>query len=358
MKKLSAERLNYLDSAKGFSILLVVLSHISNQFIVGIDPLAKWINSFDLPLFFIVSGFLISYKNENGQKYIDVVFKKVRTIMYPYFTFSVIYLLFRLFIGIIKIKFPLQEMYGIFIDTISLWGISTLWFLPTLFITEIIFILIIKIKNSLKSIILILFLFAIGIILGMNFCNTTDNLSIYIQAYSRFFIIISRSMTALFFVGVGYYFCKLKLKHFDKIDNNFKLLIGISLFIINILVSMEQIAVNLRIGLIENYPLYIFTGIIGSIAIIILFEQLKIATIFSYLGRNSLIVMATHLPFGVIAIARTLFLFAIPIIGGSNYLYVFSICIIVICLELAIAKIINSYMPFLIKIPKQLKNTK
>ena len=349
-----SHRLNYLDSAKGFSILLVVLAHICNQVIIGKDPLAIWINSFHLPLFFIVSGFLISYKNEKEQKYTKLFFKKARTIMYPYLTFSILYLLFSTLICIIKRNLPFREISQTLFDTLTLWGISILWFLPALFIGEIAFLLIIKVKNTLKSIFLILSLLAIGIILSINFGNSIDNPSIYI----KFFIIISRSIFAIFFIGIGYYFYQFKIKHFDKVNNNTKLIIGIILFVINIFASMQHVSINLRMASIGNIPLYIFTGVIGSISILILFEQCSITKIFEYPGRNSLIIMATHLPFPIIYIAKKLLFFMTPIIGNSNYLYGFSIFTIVICLELIIVKIINSYMPFMMKVPQQFQKSR
>jgi Fucose 4-O-acetylase and related acetyltransferases len=346
-----SERLNYLDSAKGFSILLVVLAHISNQSIIGIDPLGIWINSFHLPLFFIVSGFLISYKNENEQPYVNLVYKKICTIIYPYLTFSILYLLYRTLICIVEIKFEFKEISSIILDTASLWGISTLWFLPTLFIGEIAFLLIVKIKNTLKIIFFILFSLVIGVAISIVFCRNIDNPSLSL----KFLIIVSRSMFTILFISIGYYFYKFKIKYFDKIDSNFKLLLGILLFIINIFASIKPLSINLRIASIDNIPLYIFTGIIGSISIIILFEQFSLTNFFNYLGYNSLIIMATHLPFGMIDIIKNLFLFIAPTIVGSNYIYVFLICAIVICLELIIVKVITTYLIFLIKVPQQFK---
>ena len=55
MENLTKRRLNYLDYAKGIGILLVVLGHIYN------NSVKLWIYSFHMPLFFIISGYLLEY---------------------------------------------------------------------------------------------------------------------------------------------------------------------------------------------------------------------------------------------------------------------------------------------------------
>lgn len=54
------ERINYIDIAKGIGILLVVLGHGYSN----INPVYCWINSFHMPLFFILTGVLFSIKSE------------------------------------------------------------------------------------------------------------------------------------------------------------------------------------------------------------------------------------------------------------------------------------------------------
>lgn len=53
------DRLDFIDICKGLGILLVILGHIYEpNSRVGI-----WIYSFHMPLFLIVSGILLNYKN-------------------------------------------------------------------------------------------------------------------------------------------------------------------------------------------------------------------------------------------------------------------------------------------------------
>ena len=79
------DRLYYLDMAKGISIMLVILGHI----LITDNPIKKWLYSFHLPLFFIISGCILSIKS------IDMPLSKrfknrLRSLIIPYFCFSII----------------------------------------------------------------------------------------------------------------------------------------------------------------------------------------------------------------------------------------------------------------------------
>ena len=63
---ISSKRLNYLDYAKGIGILLVVLGHIYN------NNTKLWIYSFHMPLFFIISGYLLEYNKTYDKKFITI----------------------------------------------------------------------------------------------------------------------------------------------------------------------------------------------------------------------------------------------------------------------------------------------
>ena len=49
---MSNQRIQYIDIAKGIGILLVVIGHCINS----LSFLGKWIWSFHMPLFFVISG--------------------------------------------------------------------------------------------------------------------------------------------------------------------------------------------------------------------------------------------------------------------------------------------------------------
>lgn len=54
------KRYEYLDFARGISVLLVIIGHMVSLS----HGLGQWIYSFHIPIFFIISGILIFFKNE------------------------------------------------------------------------------------------------------------------------------------------------------------------------------------------------------------------------------------------------------------------------------------------------------
>lgn len=78
-----------LDILKGIGILLMVYDHAINV-CGGYDRMAfthQYIQSFHMPLFFIVSGFL--WKRRNNQEEIR---RKTISLLVPYVMFAIVYL--------------------------------------------------------------------------------------------------------------------------------------------------------------------------------------------------------------------------------------------------------------------------
>ena len=76
------KRIQWIDIAKGISIILVVYGHsgLNNVPIIG-----SWLHAYRMPFFFFVSGLLFS-----GAKYSTIVpflRKRIKTLYRPYFLF-------------------------------------------------------------------------------------------------------------------------------------------------------------------------------------------------------------------------------------------------------------------------------
>jgi fucose 4-O-acetylase-like acetyltransferase len=86
----------WVDTAKGYGIILVVLAHairgLISSGIMTWTPITRfvdaWIYAFHMPLFFFLSGLFLSRSTE--KPWGAFVSDKVRTIAYPYFVWSVI----------------------------------------------------------------------------------------------------------------------------------------------------------------------------------------------------------------------------------------------------------------------------
>ncbi len=170
---MKTKRIGWVDSLKGFGILLVILGHISTSNILffNFDPvlLKNYIFSFHMPLFFFISGFLFNSKKwlPMPKKFLE---SRVNQILVPYLNFTVIAILFMALVRVlfnhhhVFLDLSLDEMFynTIFAHYEKIIN-GHLWFLPALFITEMLYFLCVKLlKNKYLVGVAVLSLAAVG----------------------------------------------------------------------------------------------------------------------------------------------------------------------------------------------------
>lgn len=113
-------RLSYMDIAKGFGILCVIAGHMGNE------TINRFVFSFHMPLFFLISGYFLSQKNTPK----ELFYKRSKQLLPPYiFTCFCIFLL-SLFKNTIGILFRMKSINDLFLDAgkwiyASLYGAGT-----------------------------------------------------------------------------------------------------------------------------------------------------------------------------------------------------------------------------------------
>ena len=302
----------------------------------GDNAVCIWIYSFHMPLFFIVSGLLINITNSaNNRSFCDNIKRKVSKIMYPYLTFSVCAIAVRLLVFFFTES---NEYINVIVSTINLSGYSSLWFLPVLFIAEVSFLAVHRSKLPDFVVVLFLIIFSVIFSEGNQEIHGFKNMAI-------------RTSIATIFVFFGYYlFLLLDDFRTNNKNKSMILVMGILMFIINIFLSQYNGLVDLHYSKINQPFMYYFCAAIGSVSIIII---IKYANLFNtirglrYFGKNSLILMATHLPLPIFSVVTKLFL-KINFVTNIRY---FDDLIIFICLiicEIVIIEIINRYAKFML----------
>ena len=90
-------RIIYIDIAKAICIILVVIGHYSPenqpQWYAAIN---HFIYSFHMPLFLFASGFIFKPTHTDGSAYKALIIKKIKRLLVPYFTCSVIVITLKL----------------------------------------------------------------------------------------------------------------------------------------------------------------------------------------------------------------------------------------------------------------------
>lgn len=148
-------RLKMIDYIKGIAVILVVFGHCTE-----IDILNRIINSFHMPLFFLVSGYLIAYKDPTRYAFLPFLKKKFLRIMVPYFFFEFV----NLIISFILLKSGICKDYVVdlpyaFLDILLCMNnyeryaglIGRLLFFPCIFISYIVVYWVIRLYNLFKN---------------------------------------------------------------------------------------------------------------------------------------------------------------------------------------------------------------
>lgn len=311
-------RLDYLDIAKGIGIILVVLAHVyafNPEIAVSRGKIVTWIYSFHMPLFFIIAGMLTKYKNKVDIK--KTIISRIKGLLIPYFFFSLI----SIFIFSLMADFEKSVIKELFRVTILGIGIETLWFLPALFFSDIIFVLMKKIvKND----------YVMGVIVAILFF-----VSSFVTADNRMLLkFFARGLIALTYMYIGYMLFEIVQK--KNISNKF--LVGI--FILQLFTSGLNGFVDLNNLVYNNKLLYLFNSVLGSYILIEICKKIK-SKFLIYLGKSSLIIMWLHLDL--------IFLFR-KYVGINIYNYGIGVIatIVIILVEIPVIEIISRYLPFVI----------
>ena len=303
------QRVEYLDYVRGMAILLVVLGHMYNVE----DPIRILIYSFHMPLFFMISGFFA----DKDSVLLEFVKKKFKTLMIPYFTFGgVIMLIMYATNGYNK---ELAVYVKHFVTGV---GRDALWFLLCLFLIEIIFNIVIKLRYSAVQYIVFITLFVIGLY------------GEHLHHGKMAMITLLRVFVGLGFYALGYYV----YKYINKINIPYFILIAV--FLLNCFLSFKNTWIDLWALRFGNRLIYVTCGVLGTISMILIFKKIGernvFKKLFKYFGMNTLVIMATQ---QIIINYINRFTKQQYYLGFEGF-YMF---LIVILIEIPIIYVINNY---------------
>lgn len=298
------KRIDYIDIAKGIGILLMVIGHSLSED----SKLRSFIYLFHMPLFFFISGVVFNELYFQDTK--ALIKSKLKGLWYPFIKYSIIFI----FLHNLFVSFHIFENQGVtaYYNIISIikniiralffmqtdWLLCQLWFLWILFLSEVVFgflgnfIARITKENFNKILGLVCFLFfLIGMFLSIKEIKLPNRIS-------TFFV-------SIFFIYLGYMYSKIK----EKIQYR----VGIFLIVLSILLISS---IDIKIAMVDNYYsnhlLFLPLSLMGIYIIFYISINLKknkiLKNIFSYLGRNTLIILALHfLCFKIVTFSQILF---------------------------------------------------
>lgn len=314
-------RVDWIDQLRGFAIFLVVYGH-------NFPITEKYIYSFHMPLFIFLAGFFHP-KKINKTKIVS----RATRVLVPYFAWSIIlYIVWFLFgrnygeSSLLDLSVT-KNLIGVFYAQggreFMDWGIP-MWFLPSIFLTFLFFVIVEKTSGYLKYILLLLFV-VLGFIIG------------FISNYSIFWS-LDVALVSLLFYSMGY--C------FKNQITNYSYVVFLALGILHFFTFFLNDKIDMYRSQYGNILLFIVNGTLGILFYVGLFKTLPKIKVFSYLGRNTIIILATQLR------AMT-FIKLVFVVGLGVSVFNFSeiekllLSIIQILLILPVIYVVNKYIPVL-----------
>ncbi|KHD35761.1 acetyltransferase [Clostridium acetobutylicum] len=321
------QRTKSIDIAKGIGILLVLLGHRSIP-----NIMVKFIYSFHMPLFFVISGYL--YNADKYTEYTSYIKHKFRTIIIPYISFWIISLIVEViamnFNILDKLSFRQAVSEFFYLTPSGFWN-GPLWFLMCLFVVCVLYYPISKLsRNKWIMVPFILIFLALG--------WSTSVFKVYLP------LKLDIAFTGLVFYALGNFIKGVKIN--IKINTVPVLFI---MFALTLVLSVTNNSiVQMIVGRYGIYPMFIIVAITGSLSIIIFSNLIGESKLLEWLGKNSLFIMGLHFIVFIVILDPIQKLLSIP---QSNFFLRSFITLIDILICIAVLKpvisAIKKYLPFM-----------
>lgn len=299
----------WVDVAKGIGILLVILGHSNfNQSAIVI------ISTFNMPLFFFLSGYLYNYgkykKNPN-----QFVSQKIKRLVIPYFITNIIILCTYTILSFFEIysfnrTFPLQHLIGIFYGNGAPLNPPTIytnvlsipsWFLLSLFCAFLILYILAAVHEK--------YGLRISGFLGILFVLFGFKISKYLffpWGFDIAFVSMIFMFSAYLINNYKKDYCEVAWLNFNNsknVNNHSKNLKKILFYCVLLLLLFTVISINGRVDMntrnYANLPIFCIGGLVGTSIIIELAKNLSskenlLTNSLVFLGKHSLIILLYH----------------------------------------------------------------
>lgn len=285
-------RLEWIDVLKCIVMYLVVVGHA-----IPVDQntnLGWYIYSFHMPLFFIISGmtFYLQCSKKSFTLH-SLAINKTKSILWPYIAFSLLALPLWLFnfrvISRDSERRILELLYGILysneeeITSTS----NAMWFLPTLFLAIIAFWIIMKwSKDNDKYLILM-----VGIIACFGYANSVRISEFYSPWH------IDTVPIAILCLMIGWLLMKY-IEQFNRLigDTKRQIMLVILLIATSFIFARMNDRISMALNTYGSFLLFLLVVVGFGTVCIIIAKWLPPLSIFKFIGRNTVVILAFHSP--------------------------------------------------------------
>lgn len=339
------KRIEWVDILKGFGILFMLIGHRIGSEGEGISyALLVWICSFHMPLFFFLSGYTFNVERYKGRKgFIAFGVKKIKTLLVPMALFSIFSICFEIFYyGMIFKSIDgydtlINGLAGIIVQGNQIEFGARYWFLPCIFISEVLFYIILK-NRVIPILLASLFLYAMGYIwiirIGI------------LLPWS-----LETSFVTIVFICIGYVTRKKNIV--DKISN--KYVMALMMLLLNIVFTYINYSVlgkyiDLHLDRLGNPVCFLGETLAGTFFMVLLFSNCNKLKCIQYIGKNSCIYYCLGDLFMFIPdiLQYNVFHIDIQVLGNWGVLWLLFSVVIVCIILYPVSGFINKRLPFIL----------
>ena len=329
------KRIPWIDNGKAIAISLVALGHMQSIYIVN-----EIIFSFVMPAFFFLSG--LTFERSSKAPFVELLRKKIRSLVVPYFGFSAILFLFWF---LVRRNFGLSYqtdatvldvVIQILCGTNSTFFVTPLWFLTCLFMVELCFWGLLRLqKKWLKAVII-----AVLYVPGLIYVTYMDLLHL-----PHLFWNIDQIPFCLYFFALGYVASKWNVvdKWLCLLKNNVgALIVSVLVFALAFVVRDNTMSIFLF--------LFMHTVMIhmGLLAFVVVSRSLKENAVLNFVGQNTITIFALHMI--VQSVLRGLFfkvLHVTPDWIESSLVLSVLLTLVTLAALVPVIRLINRFVPWL-----------
>ncbi len=336
------ERLGYIDILKGIGIFFVVLGHTNRIE----ESWLQWIYSFHMVLFFLVAGYLYGTERQKTDR-VPVLWKKyAKNVLVPYFWFSLLAITWDA-VGIFldPMQYSADGMKEKIEDFFSLYGISVLWFLPAYFIAVVSYRLLRTKIRYLFSLILCIGMAAVYVLISF-VPDYVAGRELAVDVFClKLAFAIWRGIFCMLFVALGEGVSLLLQKLEDKKLLGFML--GVACLGLGSLAGMVNSMTSLRYLQLGNVALFVVSGVGITAGLLMLCRWYGECGPIEFIGKNSLIILVTHLDLRVMNLA-TKCSDKMFVLFDNNFIKNVTMALVILLLEGILIVVINRYFYFVL----------
>ena len=274
-------RIPWIDNCKALAISLVALGHMQSIYLVN-----ETIFAFAMPAFFFLSGY--TFERSAGATFTELLRKKFRSLIIPYFGFSAILFAFWF---LVRRNFGLSYQTGatvpdvllqILCGTNSTFFVTPLWFLTCLFVVEFLFWGILRLGKKLR-----IFVTALLFVPGLVYWTYMDILHL-----PHVFWNFDQACFFLAFLAIGFVTSKRNFaeKFLCSLKRNLFVLVASALLFSLAFEAREKTTSPLVF--VSMQAMMTFSSLLAFIAIC---KSIRKSAVLNFIGQNTITILALHI---------------------------------------------------------------